>query len=62
MQEVDIKNELTLSGPILQDLQAIITTATIDDDLSEKHAASASALQPTNKCLFMNVRLGTMTE
>lgn len=64
MQEVDTKNELTLSGPILQDLQDIITTATIDDDLSEpKHAAPTSTQrqqtmpllprysQQTNACL-----------
>lgn len=33
--QVDDKNELTLTGSILQDLQDIFTTATISDELSE---------------------------
>ena len=36
--QVDAHNKLSLSDPILSELQGIITTATISDDLSESSA------------------------
>lgn len=61
MQKVDAKTELTLSGPILQDLQATITTATIDDDLSEpKHTGPDCALRQ-HASPFFEPESGTRT-